>query len=78
MFLRVTDGRKYCYYMCYAWGSTLLMCGLALFAHFMLDTGTNKVKTSRHTPNSFITNGDQETIGKINCLLKNHFISHRI
>lgn len=64
VFLRVTDGRKYCYYMCYAWGCTILMCGLAIFAHFMLDTSNGKKKHGRHGSHSFITNGDQETIGK--------------
>ncbi|CAG2055355.1 unnamed protein product [Timema podura] len=39
VFLRVTDGRKYCYYSLYAWGSTLTMTLVALFAHFFLDTG---------------------------------------
>nr|CAD7575544.1 unnamed protein product [Timema californicum] len=39
VFLRVTDGRKYCYYSMYAWGSTLTMTLVALFAHFFLDTG---------------------------------------
>ncbi|XP_077300264.1 G-protein coupled receptor Mth-like 5 isoform X2 [Arctopsyche grandis] len=63
VFLRVTDGRKYCYYMCYAWGCTILMCGLAIFAHFMLDTNNGKKKHGRHGSHSFITNGDQETIG---------------
>ncbi|XP_069675216.1 probable G-protein coupled receptor Mth-like 5 [Periplaneta americana] len=38
VFLRVTDGRKYCYYSCYAWSMTLTMACIALFAHFMLDT----------------------------------------
>lgn len=72
VFLRVTDGRKYCYYMCYAWGSTILMCGLALFAHFMLDSGSKK--DSRHSSNSFITNGDQETIGTLEKILENSYI----
>lgn len=39
VFLRITDGRKYCYYSLYVWGCTLTMGGLALFAHLILDTG---------------------------------------
>lgn len=54
VFLRVTDGRKYCWYSAYAWGSTLLLTTLAVFAHFYLDTGTIKKK--------YIFE-DQETIG---------------
>lgn len=42
VFLRVTDGRKYCWYSGYAWGTTLLLSALAVFAHFFLDTGTVK------------------------------------
>ena len=38
MFLRVTDGRKYCYYSFYAWGCTATMTAIALFAHFTMDT----------------------------------------
>lgn len=54
VFLRVTDGRKYCYYSCYAWGVTFMMASIALFAHFMLDT--NSFKSS--TPST------QKTIGQ--------------
>ncbi|PSN56907.1 putative G-protein coupled receptor Mth-like 5 [Blattella germanica] len=56
VFLRVTDGRKYCYYSCYAWGLTLTMAAIALFAHFMLDTmGSKEAKASLSLT--------QETIG---------------
>uniref|UniRef100_A0AAG5CQT7 G-protein coupled receptors family 2 profile 2 domain-containing protein n=1 Tax=Anopheles atroparvus TaxID=41427 RepID=A0AAG5CQT7_ANOAO len=37
VFLRVSDGRKYCWYSCYAWGCTGTMAGIALFAHFFLN-----------------------------------------
>lgn len=42
VFLRVTDGRKYCWYSGYAWGTTILLSVLAVFAHYYLDTGTIK------------------------------------
>lgn len=42
VFLRVTDGRKYCWYSCYVWGSSLVMAGLAVFAHFFLDSDNYK------------------------------------
>jgi len=45
VFLRVTDGRKYCYYSCYSWGATFAMGSIALFAHFMLDTNNSKSST---------------------------------
>lgn len=37
MFLRITDGKKYCYYSSYAWSCTLVMGMLAIFAHYALD-----------------------------------------
>lgn len=40
MFLRITDGRKYCYYSFYVWSCTFGMALLAVFAHFTLDTDT--------------------------------------
>lgn len=54
VFLRVTDGRKYCLYSSYAWGMTALLTILAILAHFFLDTGTIKQQ--------YIFE-DQETIG---------------
>ncbi|CAD6991439.1 unnamed protein product [Ceratitis capitata] len=54
VFLRVTDGRKYCYYSAYAWGLTALMACLAVFAHFFLDADSYKEQNLI---------GDQETIG---------------
>uniref|UniRef100_A0A182SQC5 G-protein coupled receptors family 2 profile 2 domain-containing protein n=1 Tax=Anopheles maculatus TaxID=74869 RepID=A0A182SQC5_9DIPT len=37
VFLRVSDGRKYCWYSGYAWGCTGTMAAIAVFAHFFLD-----------------------------------------
>lgn len=37
VYLRITDGRKYCYYSVYAWLSTVILGVLAVVAHFMLD-----------------------------------------
>lgn len=54
VFLRVTDGKKYCWYSGYAWGMTLVLSFTAIFAHFFLDTGTVK--------NQYLFE-DQETIG---------------
>lgn len=54
VFLRVTDGRKYCYYSAYAWGLTALMAALAVFAHFFLDADSYKEQN---------VIGDQQTIG---------------
>ncbi|XP_017848522.1 probable G-protein coupled receptor Mth-like 5 isoform X2 [Drosophila busckii] len=54
VFLRVTDGRKYCYYSAYAWGCTGTMAGLAVFAHFFLDADSYKKENMR---------GEQQTIG---------------
>ncbi|XP_030376025.1 probable G-protein coupled receptor Mth-like 5 [Scaptodrosophila lebanonensis] len=54
VFLRVTDGRKYCYYSIYAWGCTATMAALAVFAHFFLDADSYKKENMV---------GEQETIG---------------
>nr|CAH7735488.1 unnamed protein product [Callosobruchus chinensis] len=37
VFLRITDGKKYCYYGGYAWSCTLILGILAVFAHFTMD-----------------------------------------
>ncbi|KFB41309.1 AGAP004025-PA-like protein [Anopheles sinensis] len=37
VFLRVSDGRKYCWYSCYVWGCTGTMAAIALFAHYFLN-----------------------------------------
>ncbi|XP_037949507.1 probable G-protein coupled receptor Mth-like 5 isoform X2 [Teleopsis dalmanni] len=54
VFLRVTDGRKYCYYSVYVWGTTALLAATAVFAHFFLDAESYKKQNLI---------GDQETIG---------------
>lgn len=42
VFLRITDGTKYCWYSFFAWGSTACMASLAIFAHLFLDIQTTK------------------------------------
>lgn len=42
VFLRITDGKKYCWYSCYVWGSTLCMASLGVFAHYYLEISTPK------------------------------------
>ncbi|XP_057663765.1 probable G-protein coupled receptor Mth-like 5 isoform X1 [Diorhabda carinulata] len=37
VFLRITDGKKYCYYSGYAWSCTILLGVMAVFAHFTMD-----------------------------------------
>ncbi|CAH0550485.1 unnamed protein product [Brassicogethes aeneus] len=37
VFLRITDGKKYCYYSAYAWSCTIFLGALAIFAHFTMD-----------------------------------------
>uniref|UniRef100_A0A1B0FJ82 G-protein coupled receptors family 2 profile 2 domain-containing protein n=1 Tax=Glossina morsitans morsitans TaxID=37546 RepID=A0A1B0FJ82_GLOMM len=54
VFLRVTDGRKYCYYSFYVWGSTAALAITAVFAHFFLDIDSDKKQNLI---------ADQETIG---------------
>lgn len=54
VFLRVTDGRKYCWYSVCCWGLTLLMAVLAIFSHFFLDSDS-------YRKNYLVE--DQETIG---------------
>lgn len=54
VFLRVTDGRKYCWYSGFAWGATACMAGMAVFAHFFLDSKQSKLMFRVE---------DQETIG---------------
>ncbi|XP_014471007.1 PREDICTED: probable G-protein coupled receptor Mth-like 5 [Dinoponera quadriceps] len=38
VFLRVTDGKKYCYYSSWVWGLVACIAGTAMFAHFALET----------------------------------------
>ncbi|XP_026477039.1 probable G-protein coupled receptor Mth-like 5 [Ctenocephalides felis] len=54
VFLRVTDGRKYCWYSGYVWSCTTIMAALALFAHYTLDN----VKT-----NNAVKDTNQPTVG---------------
>lgn len=46
VFLRVTDGRKYCYYSSYAWSCTIVMGAIAVFAHFALEIPKSKTSMS--------------------------------
>nr|AEM43037.1 methuselah-like protein 5 [Apis mellifera] len=55
VFLRVTDGRKYCYYSTYVWCSTISIAGTAIFAHFTLETNKPIIGGKMYPP--------QETIG---------------
>ncbi|XP_050528397.1 probable G-protein coupled receptor Mth-like 5 isoform X2 [Daktulosphaira vitifoliae] len=61
VFLRITDGRKYCYYSLYVWGCTLAMGGMALFAHLILDTSRQSNPhinyQSKFTSSSIATDG---------------------
>uniref|UniRef100_A0A182QH03 G-protein coupled receptors family 2 profile 2 domain-containing protein n=1 Tax=Anopheles farauti TaxID=69004 RepID=A0A182QH03_9DIPT len=45
VFLRVSDGRKYCWYSGYAWGCTGTMAAIAVFAHFFLDLPGRRADT---------------------------------
>ncbi|XP_034941085.1 probable G-protein coupled receptor Mth-like 5 [Chelonus insularis] len=58
VFLRVSDGRKYCYYSTYVWGSTTTISGTAIFAHFALETSKTVIESNG------ISN-PQETIGTL-------------
>lgn len=51
VFLRITDGRKYFYYSCYAWGATICMSLMAVFSHFLLDAEVQEA-SSVHLLNS--------------------------
>lgn len=44
VFLRVTDGKKYCWYSCFAWGSTISMGALATVAHIFVDITDESAK----------------------------------
>lgn len=55
VFLKFTDGTKYCWYSFYAWGSTICMASLGIFAHFFLDiTAPKKI---------FLFDEEPETVG---------------
>lgn len=59
VFLRITDGKKYCYYSAYAWSCTLLLGLVAVFAHYTMDY---QQESARHRS---LLEDDQETIGNI-------------
>uniref|UniRef100_A0A0A9XMZ4 Putative G-protein coupled receptor Mth-like 5 n=3 Tax=Lygus hesperus TaxID=30085 RepID=A0A0A9XMZ4_LYGHE len=41
VFLRITDGKKYCYYSYYVWGWTKVLTVIAIISHFFLDVDTD-------------------------------------
>ncbi|XP_071563287.1 probable G-protein coupled receptor Mth-like 5 [Temnothorax nylanderi] len=55
VFLRVTDGRKYCYYSSWVWCITVCIAGTAIFAHFALETNKPTVGGATYPA--------QETVG---------------
>lgn len=63
VYLRITDGKKYCYYSVYTWLSTAILGVLAVVAHFMLDYP--------HTTNKY--SEEQETIGDFSNFVYNFF-----
>ncbi|CAG9134016.1 unnamed protein product [Plutella xylostella] len=65
VFLRVTDVRKYCYYSSVIWSCVIVMTGMAICAHFLLDTSNNPYRKTRTQFSSSILTDDyeQETIG---------------
>lgn len=67
VFLRVTDGKKYCWYSFYAWGSTVCMASLATIAHIFLDISLPK----RGFQDQHVA--EQESIGRINSQPMCHF-----
>lgn len=60
VFLRITDGKKYCYYSAYAWSCTIILGTLALFAHYTMDYQS---KTKPKIEN------EQETIGSLGIII---------
>lgn len=60
VFLRITDGKKYCYYGGYAWSCTLVLGILALFAHFTMDY--------QEVKQNLTFDQQREQIGKYFCL----------
>jgi len=65
VFLRITDGRKYCYYSLYVWGCTLTMGGMSLFAHLILDSRHNNVNRN-YSSHPSTTTSIEGAIGKPN------------
>ncbi|XP_022909700.2 probable G-protein coupled receptor Mth-like 5 [Onthophagus taurus] len=60
VFLRITDGRKYCYYSVYAWSCTILMGFVAMFAHYTLDYPAEQ---------TLKTFEEQESIGSLGIII---------
>lgn len=58
VYLRITDGRKYCYYSCYAWTCTIIMGALAVFAHYTMDYP--QVKTHKENEQERIGMGEKD------------------
>ncbi|XP_030764100.1 probable G-protein coupled receptor Mth-like 5 [Sitophilus oryzae] len=61
VFLRITDGKKYCYYGLYAWSCTIILGVLAVFAHFTMDYPEFKAKN--------VQDPEQEQIGSLGMII---------
>ncbi|CAH1186213.1 unnamed protein product [Phyllotreta striolata] len=64
VFLRITDGRKYCYYCVYAWSCTILLGAMAVFAHFTMDYSEIGFQQSKATYDE-----DREQIGSLGTII---------
>ncbi|KAJ8912562.1 hypothetical protein NQ315_006634 [Exocentrus adspersus] len=62
VFLRITDGKKYCYYCGYSWTCTLILGILAIFSHFTMDYP--EVKSRAHSGYE-----EQEEIGSLGMII---------
>lgn len=60
VFLRITDGKKYCYYSAYAWSCTIVMGALAIFAHYTMDYQDKSKSKFEY---------EQETIGSLGIII---------
>lgn len=70
VFLRITDGRKYCYYSLYVWGFTLTMGGMALFAHLILDTRNNNINKNNYSSHPSSDTSLEGAIGNFNNIIR--------
>ncbi|GJQ66180.1 GPRMTH5 [Trypoxylus dichotomus] len=61
VFLRITDGRKYCYYSMYCWSCTIILGLIAIFAHYTMDYPTLKNYNSPEP--------EQESIGSLGIII---------
>ncbi|KAF7267626.1 G-protein coupled receptor Mth-like 5 [Rhynchophorus ferrugineus] len=61
VFLRITDGKKYCYYSVYAWSCTIVLGLMAVFAHFTMDYPEFKPTSS--------VDPEQEQIGSLGMII---------